>query len=254
MSKNFELMQEAERNVTSSILAQPNIDDGVFSQALTLPAAIPLGLEGIAAEECLKLVHSIFLMGGEKSTRLAAFASVDPGNGCTQVCAHASKMLAGCDLGSVCVVDANFRTPALARLFGIADHHIGLAEALRSRDPIRGFVRRLGLANHWLLPAGNHAVESASLLKSVVMNNRMGELRKEFDFVIIDCPALSTCSDAISVAHGADGLVLIVEANITRRPSAIKVTQNLRDAKVKILGAVYNKRTFPIPTRLYKLL
>jgi general secretion pathway protein A len=35
---------------------------------------------------------------------------------------------------------------------------------------------------------------------------------------------------------------------------ATKVTENLRAAKIKIWGAVHNKRTFPIPESLYNLL
>jgi Mrp family chromosome partitioning ATPase len=72
--------------------------------------------------------------------------------------------------------------------------------------------------------------------------------------VLIDSPPLKTYSDGIALAQVADGLVLVLEANSTRREAAAKVAENLRAAQIKILGAVLNKRTFPIPEALYKMM
>jgi Mrp family chromosome partitioning ATPase len=62
---------------------------------------------------------------------------------------------------------------------------------------------------------------------------------------------LNTYADGVTIARLADGIVLVLEANATRREAASKVTENLRAAQVKILGAVLNKRTYPIPESLY---
>jgi Mrp family chromosome partitioning ATPase len=51
-----------------------------------------------------------------------------------------------------------------------------------------------------------------------------------------------------------DGFILVVEANATRREAALQVAENLRAANVRILGAVLNQRTFPIPEKLYSKL
>jgi succinoglycan biosynthesis transport protein ExoP len=76
-------------------------------------------------------------------------------------------------------------------------------------------------------------------------------LREEFDHVLIDAPPLSQYADAISLGQLTDGLVLVLEANSTRRESAIKVMENVRRSNIQVLGAVLNKRTFPIPESLY---
>jgi Mrp family chromosome partitioning ATPase len=65
---------------------------------------------------------------------------------------------------------------------------------------------------------------------------------------------LNSYADAIALGQVADGVVLILEANATRRESAMKVADHLRSMHVKLLGAVLNKRTFPIPQTLYDLL
>jgi Mrp family chromosome partitioning ATPase len=50
----------------------------------------------------------------------------------------------------------------------------------------------------------------------------------------------------------ADGFVLVLEANSTRREAAMRVTESLSQAQIRVLGAVLNKRTFPIPESLYR--
>ena len=86
------------------------------------------------------------------------------------------------------------------------------------------------------------------------MRARVTDLRNEFAYILIDAPPLNRYADAIALGQLADGVVLILEANATRRESAVKVAAHLRSMHVKLLGAVLNKRTFPIPETLYNLL
>jgi len=48
-----------------------------------------------------------------------------------------------------------------------------------------------------------------------------------------------------------DGLVLVLKANSSRRETARGAIHDLRTAKVRVLGAVLNQRTFPIPQSIY---
>jgi Mrp family chromosome partitioning ATPase len=77
------------------------------------------------------------------------------------------------------------------------------------------------------------------------------ELRKEFEYVLIDAPALTAYADGVVLGHLADGVVLVLEANVTRREAALRVAQRMHDMRLKVLGAVLNKRTFPIPDSVY---
>jgi protein-tyrosine kinase len=52
----------------------------------------------------------------------------------------------------------------------------------------------------------------------------------------------------------ADGVILVVEANSTRREMARTAKETFDDANVKLLGAILNNRTFPIPEALYRKL
>jgi Mrp family chromosome partitioning ATPase len=150
-------------------------------------------------------------------------------------------------------VDANFRNPSLSSFTGVPDDK-GLADSLSREGGIRSFAKQLTPSNLWLLSAGDLAPESAGLLNSEALKMRVQELRAEFDYVLIDAPALNLYSDAIALGRTADGVVVVLQADATRRESALKGLQSLRDAQIQILGAVLNRRTFPIPEFVYRRL
>jgi Mrp family chromosome partitioning ATPase len=253
MSKNFELMQQAGK-------------DPEFRPVRKLestPAQIfgngggnghrdveVLDLDQQAGEEVLRLVQRVFLLQAQEPPHVVVFAGIDHGSGCSRICMRAAETLAKNIPGSVCLVEANLRSPALPAMLGTTNHH-GLTDALLHEGPIRSFAKPVRGDNLWLLSSGALAVDSANLLNSERLKSRLAELRKEFDFVLIDAPPLTRYSDAIPIAQLAEGLVLVLEANSTRKEAALEVTNALRSAQIQVLGAVLNKRTFPIPESLY---
>jgi len=247
MSKHFELMQQMEANhvASSASAAAPLFSHGDKGKRADRTRW--------AHDEALRLVQQIFLLQAQEPPRVVVFAGVDHGNGSSQISASVAEILAKNARRPVCLVEANFRSPGLSELFG-TNHQQGLTDSLLHKGPIGSFADRLHDQNLWLLSSGKLAADSPSLLSSDVAGERIDELRIGFEFVIIDGPPLSKYSDAIVLGQRADGLVLILEADATRREAATAVVDNLRSMKIPILAAVLNKRTFPIPEKIYRRL
>jgi receptor protein-tyrosine kinase len=207
-------------------------------------------VDQVAREESLRLVQRIFLLQKQEVPRVVVFGGIDHHNGCSRICVQTAKTLASCVPGSVCLVDANLRSPVLPKMFGTTNHH-GLTDALTQEGPIRSFAKPLPNDNLWLLSCGALTADSPSLLSSERLKTRLAELRSQFDYVLIDAPPLARYADAITLGQLTDGFILVLEANSTRREAAIRLAENLRAAQIRILGAVLNKRTFPIPKSLY---
>ena len=119
---------------------------------------------------------------------------------------------------------------------------------------MRSFIKPVCNESLWLLSSGPIAADSPNLLTSERMKTLSAELRKEFDFVIVDAPPLTRYADAIALGQLSDGIVLVLEANSTRREAALTVAESLRSCGIIIIGAVLNKRTFPIPEGIYSKL
>jgi Mrp family chromosome partitioning ATPase len=220
-----------------------------------------LQIKQLASEEEFRLIHRMFL-SLPAGRRTVTFAAPDRNTGCTWVTARAAARLAAHTTGSVCVVDANLRWPSLHSLFhaetcpccGRKMDDRGLFQAVTRPGPIRQFIRPTETGNLWLLSSGGPVVDTHQLLLSENMKIRFAELAKEFDFVLVDTPAIKTSIDASLIGQLTDGAVLVVAEEETRKNSAEDAKRALETANIPIFGAVLNKRTYPIPDILYRRL
>jgi capsular exopolysaccharide synthesis family protein len=257
LSKNFELLQQAEKADQEAIL------NGAVTYATNSPdfpkirptngAHHRLTLAARSREEVVKLVHRAFLLNRENPPRVVIFAGVDQGDGCSSICACAAEVLAAQGAGSTCVVDANFRTPSLHKFWALENER-GLTDALKCPGNIRSFAQQVPGHNFWVLTSGTVGPDSHALLNDERMRLRITELRKEFDNVLIDVPPVNLYADALNFGHLADGVILILQSAATRKEAARKAKESLADANVRLLGAVLNKRMYPIPQALYERL
>jgi polysaccharide biosynthesis transport protein len=253
MSRNYELLQQVEFGLGGSQTTPTREAVGVAGEQIapTAPITLP-ALEPTIREETLKLVQRVFLSPGNgMSPRVALFAAIDSNRGCNWLCTVAANLLARSVSGSVCLVEGDVREPAFCDLMGMGCER-GLIDSLEQDGPIREFARPIGPDNLWLLPAGRVAQASMTLLNSGRMKERFSEIRSEFDYVVMNAPPLGAFADGMALGRLADGVVLVLEANATRREAALRVTESLRATSIPVLGAVLNNRTFPIPSALYK--
>src|SRR5581483_11939096 len=222
MSRNFELLQklgkEQEILTPGPVEVSPTSDvPGIVPPALAAPAIAPPVKPG--QEEISNLVQQLFLSAGADAPRTVVFTSTESGAGCTWVCGQTAEMFAGRIAGTVCVLDANLRRPALAQHFGL-ENGPGLSDALLQMDPIRVFARPLPLPNLFAITAGTSNEAAQALLTSDRMRLRLTELRSEFDFVLVDASAMTLSNEAIGLGSMSDGVVMVLKANASRRQGA----------------------------------
>jgi polysaccharide biosynthesis transport protein len=242
MSKNFELLQEMAKE---DLLTPASV-------SLPRPKAMSPAPTGLANEEITKLVHRLFLNGGQTDTpRVVSFSGIARADRSSWICACAAESLASQADNSVCLVDANFWLPRLHTYFG-ADNRRGLADALFAEGLIRSFATPLSTRNLWLMPSGSAKGDLYTHVERC--RARFAELREEFNYILISAPPLTRETEATLVGHVADGVVLIVEANQTRRESVRQAKERLKTSQIQLLGAVLDQRTFPIPEFLYRKL
>lgn len=247
MSRNFDMPNEAAPQLGVAPTAKAKNAEAVGVDAAQV--------QGCAAnEEIARLVQRVFLSAqlSEKS-KVVAFCGVDRRAGCSWICARAAEFLATQTPGRVCIVDTNMRDPSLHQHFR-SKLSPGFAEAMRSTGHIENFVRATRTDRLWLMTAGEVSEEPNGALSAARLQTRFADLREEFDFLLIDVPAISASSDALLLGQLSDGIILVVASNSTRREPARVAKQNFDEAKIPILGAVLNKRTYPIPEALYRRL
>jgi capsular exopolysaccharide synthesis family protein len=246
MSNNFQFLQQLGRDREVFPAPIPPAESGSGRKPR-------FDVEAFGQEERMKLVQRLFISPGSDAPRVVVFCGVESGNGSTWVCSCASETLASQVKASVCVVDANLRSPSLHQHFQTGNHW-GLADAVRKPGPIHDFAMQLSGGNLWLMTCGSETADPHTVLTSERFPSRIAELKAEFDYVLLDGPPVNLYVDATLLGRLAEGIVLVLGANSTRREAARKAKESLESAKVRLLGAVLNKRTFPIPEALYRWL
>jgi hypothetical protein len=245
MSKNFELLQRVAKDNFFNLPGDPS----------TLPRKTPFAIPPKREppdSEITKLVQRLFLQAGKvNGPRVVSFSGITRDDRSSWICARTGEALAEQADNSVCLVEANLGSPQLHIHLG-APNPIGLAEALNKKGPIRNFALPLRGGNLWLLPSGLMKPGISPSLERY--RERFDELRETFGYILISAPALRRETEATFVGQLADGVALIVEANHSRRETVRRAIEQLENAQVRILGAVLDQRTFPIPERLYRRL
>ncbi|HLK33627.1 MAG TPA: CpsD/CapB family tyrosine-protein kinase [Terriglobales bacterium] len=255
MSRNFEVLQKLELEREKEEQQRAASGSVRMAAAVTAPplqdsaaGSVLLTMENPSRDQLTNLTQRLFLAAG--GPRVVIFSGLQREVGCSWVAGRTAQLLASQVGASVCLVDANFRFPTLHDSFSIPNHH-GLADAVFDASPVRTFVRQIASPNLWLLSCGSPEKLSQATAASEVLRTRLNQVRGEFDYVIIDTPPLNQYSDAMSLASAADGIVLVVKANTSRRDAAQKVMRDAKVANLRILGAVLNQRTYPVPQAIY---
>jgi Mrp family chromosome partitioning ATPase len=109
-----------------------------------------------------------------------------------------------------------------------------------------------------------HKTEETETTQQLQPKNRKSELeqglenlqtlRFVFDYVFLDCAALQTSDTAALFAPAVDGVVVVVEAERTRKEQVRNALNAIETAKGNLLGCVLNKRRYSIPQWIYSRL
>jgi Mrp family chromosome partitioning ATPase len=243
MSKNFELLQRVAKDQFFSVPDEPvppaqEAPEGAFLQ------------QNPPDTEITKLVQRLFTQPSKGSgPKVVSFSGITRDDRSSWICARAGEALAARVGTSVCIVDTDLTSPQLHIHLSV-ENRVGLADALNTDDPIRSFAMPLYDDNFWLISAGLAKPGPRSPVERY--RRRFTELREEFDYILLSAPALSRDTEATFVGQLSDGVVLIVEANQTRRESVRQAKELLETAHIQLLGGVLDQRTFPIPEFIYR--
>lgn len=249
MSRSFDILQRAEGlgggsyvPITSSTIPQSGISDRRHNLSERID------------QELIKLIQRVFILtSAVQAPSAVTFAGVDHAVGCSWVCAHAGEMLAEQVAGTVCLVDANLRSPSLRQHFRLINGP-GFTESMKGTEPLHEFAHQVSGNQLWLITAGATGKEPNGLLNPPMLRTRFAELRDHFDYVLVDTPAIQMYGDAALLAQLTDGIILVVGSNTTRRERARMAKETMEAAQVPILGAVLNRRKFPMPEMIYRKL
>ena len=142
------------------------------------------------------------------------------------------------------IVDSDLRRPSAHRAFQ-TPNEAGLTQFLKNEsDSIDELIHSTTIPNLDILPAGKLPSNPSELVGSARMKTLISLLKGKYDRLIIDCPPVSAVSDPLVISALAEGTIFLTKFNRIRKEHARRSVQRLKEANIKILGAVINDIDF----------
>lgn len=188
--------------------------------------------------EAFRQVRTNLLFTSDQPIKSVLITSPNPGDGKSTVAANIAIAMARSG-NKVLLVEANFRRPALARLFDVPDA-LGLSNVLVGMNSASEAIQASAVENLDLLVGGATPPSPADLLGSPAMRRFLDEQKKNYDRVIVDGAPILVVADSHLLAEIIDGVVLVLRANENTRGMAQRGTRMILSLKAKLLGAVLN--------------
>jgi capsular exopolysaccharide synthesis family protein len=189
--------------------------------------------------EAYRSVRTTLYFGGGKGHRIIQITSPNEGDGKTLLAANLAVTIAQSGK-RVVLVDADLRRPGQHKLFGMSAK-AGLAAVLSGEIDLADVVQPGGVPGLSVLPAGPCPPNPAELLTGSGFKEVLETLRGQYDFVLVDTPALLAVTDPAVVAPRVDGVLLSLCPATTNRPQAEQAKELLSALKATLIGVVVNR-------------
>jgi capsular exopolysaccharide synthesis family protein len=174
----------------------------------------------------------------DRGLRTVMVTSSLAAEGKTTVAANLAAALA--ETGRVLLVDADLRRPAVAQLLGL-EGSAGLSTALIGRASALDLVQDWGSAGLQVLPSGLVPPNAGELLNSPAMHRVLAELRRSYDYVVLDAAPLLPVADAVILSRVVDGTLVVANVTKVRRHQLAHSVGSLAQVKARVLGVVLNQ-------------
>jgi capsular exopolysaccharide synthesis family protein len=155
----------------------------------------------------------------------------------------AAMLLAASSAGSgkrTVLLDCDLRKQSISEAFG-SKRQPGLSELLRGTAELIDVITKDPATKTYVIAAGSVVRNAADLMMSQRMRDLIAELRRDFDYIVMDTAPLLPVIDALALATVADKVLVIVEWGQTRRASISEAFKVLRPEAHRVAGIVLNK-------------
>lgn len=177
-----------------------------------------------------------FMLGFGNTNQVVMITSLNPGSGKTFITANLTTALAIRNK-KVLAIDLDLRKGSLSKYVG--NPAKGLSNYLSGQvDDYRSYIVDMGRVH--VLPSGTLPPNPAELLFSERFQELMEELKKEYDYIFLDCPPVEVVADASIIAPYANLTLFIVRVGSVEREMLQDIEQWYHDKKFGNIAILLN--------------
>ena len=217
-------------------------------------AAIPPVARMIGTERSANQVANAYrvlrsaIKYSRKGVRTIAVCSPSPRDGRTSVAIGLAQSLADTN-AMVLLIEADMHRPNISRELRF-DPVFGLGDLLLGKANLAATINKTSNRNLYVITAVNNvnmnSIDVCDLLDSDVFTELLKAVESQFDYVIIDTPAIELLPDAAAVAGKVDGCLIVAQYGHTRTDMikyAIDIFDSLDSEVIGIVTTNSPRRT-----------
>lgn len=179
--------------------------------------------------------------------RVINVVSTNPDEGKSIVSINLARIFAD-KYKRVLLIDGDLRNPSDHKMFKVSNAK-GFSNLLARYQPGTNVlsyeeIMPLEFSNQtilYFLPTGRRVPNPTEILSSKKFSQFLEQARKEFDYIIIDCPPINRVSEGISISSMADGTLYVISAKETDKRAAKAAIDDLERTGANVFGVVLTK-------------
>jgi capsular exopolysaccharide synthesis family protein len=191
------------------------------------------------AEAFRSLRTNLQFVDATNHPRVIVITSSIAGEGKTTTAANLALAMAESG-ASVCVVEGDLRRPRLLTYLGLVGS-VGLTDVLIGRHDLDDVLQPFGAHSLTVLGAGAIPPNPSELLGSSGMRAVLDELRRRFDYVLIDGAPVLPVTDSTVLTRLADGAIIVAGAGIVTKDQFGHALETFETVSGTVLGIVLNR-------------
>lgn len=190
------------------------------------------------ANEAFKTLRSNIQFCGD-DIKVIGLTSSLPNEGKSSVSLNLAVSLA--ESGKyVALIDADLRKSVMIGRYRIDKPVKGLTHYLSGLNSQKDVIYSTNIDNLDVVFSGPVPPNPSELLGVDKFSDLIKDLRKIYDYIIIDTPPLGSVIDSAVVSKVCDGMIIIIQANAVSQKIVKKTKAQLERTGCRILGAVLN--------------
>ena len=193
--------------------------------------------KSVAAEAYRSLRTNIQYSSFDKKYQTLVVTSANPGEGKSTVSGNLALVLAQGE-SKVLLVDCDMRRPSVHKKFRISNTY-GISDLLVGNKKMESVAHKYN-DNLTIVPSGKIPPNPAEMLGSKAMTAFLEEMKKHFDYIVLDTPPLQAVADAQILSTKVDGSLIVVRAGVTKKDAVHNAVSIINKVNGNIIGTVLN--------------
>lgn len=177
------------------------------------------------------------MIGRNSHSKVLMFTSFNPGAGKTFSVLNIAASMALKD-AKVMVVDLDLRKASLSKAVGV--DHSGVAAYLNGKTDSYNDNAEEIAPNLFVLPVGTLPPNPTELLLTDRFKQMIAQMRREYDYVFIDCPPIEVVADASIITEEVDMTVFVMRAKQMHKDVLPEIEGLYKSGKYRHMTMILN--------------